>query len=133
MNEIFKKHKEFILYMFFGGCTTIVNILVYYVCTRLINLKTVESTVIAWCMSVLFAYVTNREYVFASNKHTFKDIISEIVSFVGCRLLSGIIDLSIMYVCVDLIGIDDMVIKIISNIIVIVFNYVASKLIVFKK
>lgn len=133
MSEIFDKYKEFILYVFFGICTTIVNIIVYYACTRLLGLNTVESTAVAWLLSVMFAYVTNRMCVFSSNKHSFKDISSEVVSFVGCRLLSGAIDASIMYVFVDIVGISDMIIKVLSNIIVIIFNYVTSKLIIFKK
>lgn len=133
MIELIKKYKEFILYIFFGVCTTIVNIIVYYACTRLFNLKTVESTFVAWSLSVLFAYITNRIYVFSSKKNSLKDILSEVISFIGYRLLSGIIDIIIMYIFVDVFEINDMIIKIFSNVIVIIFNYVASKLYVFKK
>lgn len=130
---VYKKYKEVILYIIFGICTTFVNIVVYYICSRILSLKTIESTIIAWMLSVIFAYITNKIYVFHSNKRFLKDVLLEIVSFVGCRLLSGIIDIIIMYAFVDIIGINDIIIKILSNIVIIVFNYVASKLFIFRK
>lgn len=62
IKEYFKKYREIILYLFFGGCTTLVNIVSYYMCSR-IGMGTAVSTVIAWVLSVLFAYATNRKFV----------------------------------------------------------------------
>lgn len=129
----FNKYKEMILYIFFGGCTTLMNIVAYYISTRFFDIDYKYSTIIAWCISVLFAYVTNRIYVFKSKNTTIKSIIYEVITFIGCRILSGILDFVIMYVFIDLIKLDDLFIKIISNIIVIAFNYVASKILIFKK
>ena len=122
-----------ILYLFFGGCTTLVNIIVYYICAHLLLLATVPATVIAWILSVAFAYVTNRIYVFESRSRGLVAILREIGAFVSCRLLTGVMDLAIMYICVDLLHFNDLIIKIISNILVIVLNYVASKLLIFRK
>ena len=129
----FGKYREAILYIFFGGCTTFVNIIVYYICAHLLLLATAPSTVIAWILSVAFAYLTNRIYVFESRSRGLAAILREIGAFVSCRLLTGVMDLAIMYVCVDLLHFNDLIIKIISNVLVIVLNYVASKLLIFRK
>lgn len=120
-----------ILYLFFGGCTTLVNIIVYYICSRM-GLRTSLSTVIAWALSVLFAYVTNRKFVFKSKAFGFLPILKEILGFFLCRFATGLLDLVIMVVFVDFLHLNDMVIKVLSNILVIVLNYVASKLFIFK-
>ena len=133
IKRIFKKYKEIILYVFFGGCTTLVNIIVYYVCAHPMSLATVPSTVIAWILSVAFAYITNRIYVFESRSKVYMAVLREIVSFVSCRLLTGLMDMAIMFVCVDLLGLNDLVIKILSNVLVIILNYIASKCLIFRK
>lgn len=133
LKQLFIRYKEMILYLFFGGCTTLVNIIVYYICAHLLSLATVPATVIAWILSVAFAYVTNRIYVFESRSRGLVAILREIGAFVSCRLLTGVMDLAIMYICVDLLHFNDLIIKIISNILVIVLNYVASKLLIFRK
>ena len=132
IKKLFIKYKEPILYLFFGGCTTLVNIVVYYLCSR-INFGTAISTVIAWFVSVLFAYVTNRKYVFDSKVNAVVDILKESISFFSCRLATGALDLVIMIVFVDWLYINDMLMKILSNILVILLNYIASKLLIFKK
>ena len=133
LKQLFIRYKEMILYLFFGGCTTLVNIIVYYICAHLLLLATVPATVIAWILSVAFAYVTNRIYVFESRSRGLVAILREIGAFVSCRLLTGVMDLAIMYICVDLLHFNDLIIKIISNILVIVLNYIASKLLIFRK
>ena len=121
------------LYLFFGVCTTGVNIIAYWACSRFIKLNTVLSTVFAWLLAVLFAYITNRIWVFASMVTGFKGIMMEFISFIVCRLATGIVDIVVMYLCVDMFGMNDVLIKTLSNIIVIVLNYVASKLFIFRK
>jgi putative flippase GtrA len=118
--------------MFFGGCTTIVNIFTYYISTRSFEINIMPSTLIAWCFAVLFAYITNRKLVFRSENISIKAITIELSSFVSCRLITGVIDFGIMYFFVDLLKINDLIIKIISNIIVILGNYIASRLLIFK-
>jgi putative flippase GtrA len=92
-----------------------------------------SSNVIAWLLSVLFAYITNRKYVFNSKATSLNGKIKEITSFYVCRLLTFGVDMLSMYILIDLININDMISKIIANIIVIVLNYIFSKLIIFKK
>ena len=127
------KNKEVILYLFFGGCTTLVNIVAYAAATRLLSMTVVFATALAWLLSVIFAYVTNRKYVFESTAYGGKADLIELVSFLGCRIFSGVLDIFLMWLLVDMAGFPDLVIKILSNIIVIVLNYVASKFWIFKK
>lgn len=130
MKELWNKYKEIILYGIFGILTTLVNIIVYYLCAKVMGIDVLISTIIAWILSVLFAFVTNRIYVFESkSKHIWK----ELYLFFSFRLLSGVIDVADMYLFVTLLHFDDMIIKIVSNVIVIILNYVFSKLFIFKK
>ena len=130
---LFNKYKDVVAYLFFGGCTTLVNVLSYWLCSHIFKLGTTPSTIIAWILAVLFAYVTNRKWVFHSENNSFGGIIKEILSFFSCRFATGVLDWVFMFVFVDLLSFNDIVIKIISNIVVIILNYVASKLLIFKK
>lgn len=132
IKDLLTQYREIISYLFFGVCTTIVNIAAYFVCSKL-GCSTSVSTFIAWVLSVLFAYLTNRYFVFEERAQKPSGIFREIISFFSCRLATGGLDLVIMVVFVDLLGINDMVIKALSNIIVIILNYVASKLLIFSK
>ena len=131
MKQYIGKYRHYILYIIFGVLTTIVNIVTYYFAHLL--LPVMPSTVIAWILAVLFAYVTNRQFVFESQAKTKQEIIKEIISFFSARLLTGLLDVAIMFVFVDCLKMNDMLIKVLSNIIVIVLNYVLSKLFVFRK
>ena len=82
---------------------------------------------------MLFAYITNRKYVFESDKIGVEAIVKEMISFFSCRLATGVVDVLLMYIFVDLLKFDDVFIKVLSNVVVIVLNYVASKLIIFRK
>ena len=133
IKKLYKKYKEIIMYLIFGGLTTLVNIVAYFILARLLNIETVASTIIALIVSILFAYITNKIFVFESKTNNKKDLLREMISFFACRALSGVMDVAIMYVTVDLWHFNDIIMKIISNIIVIIVNYVFSKLIIFKK
>lgn len=130
--ELCKKYKSVILYLVFGVLTTIVNIVAYFLLdfNRLFN--TVINTSIAWVVAVIFAYVTNKKWVFESKVEGFKDNFKEMMSFFGCRIATGLMDVGIMFVFVDILRYDDMIIKIASNVLVIILNYVGSKLLVFR-
>ncbi len=133
VDKYYKKYKELVNYAFFGVLTTLVNYIVYIVSSRFFRLDLTMSTIIAWVIAVLFAYITNRKYVFESKIVGFKGIIKEISSFFFFRVLSGIIDVVIMYVSVNLMGIYDLIMKLLSNVIVIIANYLFSKIFIFKE
>lgn len=128
--KIYNQYKMPILYIFFGGLTTLVNIVVYFICYDISKLSNVVSTVIAWILSVIFAFITNKLYVFESKSGS---LLYEISTFFTCRLGTGILDVGIMYFTVDILKWNALLMKIISNVIVIVLNYILSKVIIFKK
>ena len=123
---------QIILYGIVGGITTLINIIAYWACTRLLYIPVVASTVIAWIVALIFAYWANRKFVFHSTVNTFSGIIKEASEFVGFRIITGLLDVIIMYLFVDVFGFYDVIVKTVSNIIVIILNYIASKIIVFK-
>ncbi len=132
MKSLLQKYREQILYVVFGGLTTLVNLVVYYLCD-LCGMATVPATAISWVLSVLFAYVTNRRWVFESKVQGFPQVMKEMGNFFLCRALSGLMDLGIMALFVDVLHCPGMVVKVLSNVLVIIVNYVASKLLIFKK
>ena len=131
--EFFKKHKSFVAYAFFGACTTLVNLLCYRSFYFVLGIPNVASTALAWLFAVLFAFVTNKLWVFNSKSWGFAVVIPELVKFFICRIATGILDVGIMWLAVDKMQWNAMAWKFISNIIVIVLNYVASKMIIFIK
>ena len=133
INKYILKYKDVIPYLFFGVCTTLVNIVVYWGCARWLSFGTMVSTIIAWIMAVLFAYITNRKWVFKSLAKTKTEVAREILSFFGCRIATGVVDWLCMLIFVELLKLDDVVVKILANILVVVLNYVASKMIIFKR
>ncbi len=133
IKEIYNKYGEVISYLAFGALTVLVNLIVYYICAHIFIFEVVLSTVIAWICSVIFSFVTNKIWVFKSKDWSKTGVFKEATSFFVFRVLTGTVDVTIMYVCVDKLFWNDMLIKIISNIIVIIMNYIASKLVIFKK
>ncbi len=136
MNKIFElydKFKEQILYIVFGVLTTAINIVSFFICTRAFGLGVMTSNIIAWITSVLFAFVTNKIYVFNSRNYSIKFVLKELFDFTVSRGATGALDMGLMYLFVSVIHMEDMISKIIINIIVIILNYVLSKLYVFRK
>lgn len=133
MKALFLKYKEMILYVFFGGLTTLVNWGLYWVLVNWFGVHFLVSTVIAQIASILFAYVTNRIWVFESKVHGFRGIALEMLRFFGCRGVSILLDLGCMKVGVDILHIDDTWMKLLSNVVVVIVNYVFSKVFIFRK
>lgn len=132
IKDLYKKYSDVIPYLFFGVCTTGVNVFSYWFFAHVLALSVMTSTVIAWILAVTFAYLTNRKWVFHSTAHTKTEIIKEIVSFFLCRLATGVVDWVCMYAFVEILSLNDVIIKFLANVLVIVLNYLASKLIIFK-
>ena len=130
--NLYQKYKDVIPYAIFGVLTTLVNIVVYWIMAHICHFSVMISTVFAWVLSVLFAYLTNRKWVFNSEADSTQGILKEILSFFVCRLATGILDWVCMLVFVDLFHYPDMIIKVIANLLVIILNYVASKWFIFK-
>jgi putative flippase GtrA len=127
-----KLDKEKVSYLVFGVLTTLVNIICYYILSDLLSVNYTWSTFYAWFVSVIFAFITNKIYVFQSRKTDIKAVFLELFWFIFYRVLSLIIDLGLMVFFIELLEMNDMVAKVVSNIVVIVFNYIVSKKIIFK-
>lgn len=122
--------KELILYVVFGALTTLINIISYNLLYYVAHIANVPANIIAWILSVAFAYFTNRAWVFEkSNKNALK----EATEFVSARLFTGLLDLLIMFLFVDVLKWEAGIIKVASNVLVIILNYLLSKLWIFKK
>lgn len=131
--ELWSKYKSLILYAAFGALTTLVNMAVYHLCYSVAGLPNVPSTVLAWVLAVSVAFITNKLWVFDSPSFDRSTLLREVPAFFGARLLTGLLDVAIMFVAVDALHRPATAWKLISNVIVIVLNYVASKLVIFKK
>jgi putative flippase GtrA len=128
-----QKHWDILSYLFFGGLTTVVNYLVYLPCYNLLNLSAAVSNAIAWAVAVAFAYLTNKPFVFRSHDWSMKTVVPELTKFVTCRIGSGLLETGILFLCVDLLAWNGNVWKLITSVLVVILNYIASKLLVFKK
>ena len=129
-SDLMKLDRELILYVVFGAFTFFVNLISYFFFANILNINYLVSNAIAWFLSVLFAYITNRTWVFESKS---PKILKEMSLFFGGRIFSGAVDMVLMYTFIDLLVFNDSISKIVVQIIVIVLNYVFSKLIVFKE
>ena len=128
--DLYKKYKEIINYLIFGGLTTVVSIATYALFAKVFHIDYLISNVLSWILAVLFAYITNKIFVFESKS---KKNVKEITSFFFFRIISLVMEMIILYIFVDMLHIDDLITKIIAQVIVIVSNYVFSKVFVFKK
>jgi putative flippase GtrA len=133
IKNLVQKHWDILSYLFFGGLTTVVNYLVYLPCYNLLNLSAAVSNAIAWAVAVAFAYLTNKPFVFRSHDWSLKTVIPELTKFVTCRIGSGLLETGILFLCVDLWAWNGNVWKLITSVLVVILNYIASKLLVFKK
>ena len=139
ITELLKKYKEIIMYLFFGVTTTLVNWVVY---TPLVNVLDVNATVAnfaAWFVAVVYAYITNKLFVFESKSWKTNVIVKEIIAFFGARIASGVFEIFLPGILMALglnqtfFGIEGGIAKIVVSVLVIVLNYIFSKLFVFRK
>lgn len=119
-------------YLVFGVLTTVVNYLVYLPCYNWLHYSAAVSNAIAWVASVAFAYLTNKPFVFKSHDWSAKVVLPELAKFVVCRVGSGAMETVILLVTVDVLGWSGNVMKLVTSVLVVILNYVGSKLLVFK-
>ena len=127
----YKKHKEVLLYLLFGGLTTLVSIATFALFIAL-GINELIANVLSWILAVLFAYVTNRTWVFSSDADTKAAVIKEMASFFGGRLATLLVEEAILAVFITWLGFPAMWVKVAAQIVVIVLNYIVSKFFVFK-
>lgn len=144
LEPFYKKNKEILLYLFFGGMTTVVGLIFYILPARIMDLQdrtllgltidmnTQVSNIISWICAVSFAYVTNRIWVFSEKAHGRRGIVTECLSFFGGRLLTLIIENILLNICTTAIGLNDVLAKVLVSVVTIILNYVISKLFIFR-
>lgn len=133
IKNLVQKHWDILSYLFFGGLTTLVNYVVYLPCYNWLHFSAAVSNAIAWAAAVAFAYLTNKPFVFKSHDWSAKTVVPELTKFVGSRIGSGLIETLIIFICVDLLNWNGNIWKLVTSVLVVILNYVASKLLVFKK
>ena len=133
LRNLVEKNWEMIVYLFFGVLTTAVNYLIYLPCYNWWGLSSSVSNMIAWVGAVAFAYLTNKPFVFRSHDWSAKTVLPELTKFVACRVGSGALETVILLVTVDWLGWGGNIMKLATSIFVVIFNYVTSKLVVFRK
>ena len=133
IKKLIVKYWDILSYLFFGGLTTLVNFLVYIPCYNWLELSATVSNVIAWVVAVAFAYLTNKPFVFRSYDWSWKTVGPELTKFVGCRIGSGLLETAAIFLTVDCLHWNGNVMKLILAVVVVILNYIGSKLLVFKK
>jgi len=133
LRRLIREYSEVLTYLLFGVLTTAVNYLVYLPCYNLLHLSAGVSNIIAWVIAVAFAFVTNKPFVFKSHDWSAKTVLPELAKFVSCRIASGVLETAILFVTVDIWLWDGNWIKVVTSILVVILNYVGSKLLVFRK
>ena len=144
IKSLFSKYKEIIMYLIMGGATTVVNWASYAITVSTLPItnadaKVLVSNIISWTIAVIFAYITNKIWVFQSYSWKFKYVLREAFLFVSARFLTGLLEIFGVPLLVKLglhqtiFGIEGMLSKILVSIIVVILNYIFSKLLIFKK
>lgn len=133
VKEYYEKYQEIISYLFFGGLTTVVNIVTFFFFDTLLDIHYLLANALAIGVSILFAYVTNKKYVFHSEAATRQDLLREFGLFVSLRLFSAVFDMLSMWLLVDYLQMEANLAKILTQFIVVVSNYLFSKLFIFNQ
>ena len=130
---LYLEYKEVINYLVFGVLATIVNFVAYFIFAKIFKIDEVLSSGLSWLVAVLFAYTTNKIFVFESKTKTIKEFLKEMISFFLARVLSGILcDVGTFAVMVRVFKINDIFSKIVTQVMVVILNYILSKFFVFK-
>lgn len=132
IKELMKKYRSELIYLVFGVLTTLVNYLVYIPCLHYLKSASLSNS-IAWVFAVIFAYLTNKPFVFESHDWSLKVVAPEFVKFIGTRVASWLVETAILFLAVDTLHWNGLIWKLITSVLVVILNYVGSKLLVFRK
>jgi len=131
--KYYRKYREVIVYLITGGITTVINFAVFFVLTNLLDIHYITSNIIAWAAAVIAAFLMNKLIVFDDGDMSGVTIIKQLASFVSFRIVSGVMETGLLYVFVEFMKLNENVVKIVVAVLVVILNYVFSKLIIFKK
>lgn len=130
--DLYRKHEEGINYLIFGFLAFVLNYILYFIFADAIAMHYMAATGVSWVLTVVFAYWTNRNFVFKSQNKEKASVLKEFISFIGARVATEVLELVLMYVMVDLCSINDKISKLVCQVLVILANYVLSKIWIFK-
>ena len=133
LNPFYARHKEMLLYLLFGGLSFLVNVGSFVLLNSAFCMSELLANVIAWIVTVAFVYVTNKIWVFKSNAATKRELAWQLASFFAGRLGTLLLEEVLLLVFITKLGINNVVVKIAAQIVVIVANYLISKIIVFRR
>ena len=133
LRSLAEKYRDILSYLIFGVLTTAVNYLIYLPAFNFCGISAAVSNMIAWVGAVIFAFLTNKPFVFHSHDWSAKTVVPELTKFVSCRLASGVLETVILFLAVDCMSWNGNIWKLITQVLVIIINYVGSKLLVFRK
>ena len=126
------KYADVIPYLFFGVLTTVVNYIIYLPCIYWAGLPAAVSNIIAWVAAVAFAFLTNKPFVFKSRDWSLAVTLPELTKFLSCRIGSGVLETLILFLTVDLLHWNGGIWKLVTQVLVVILNYIGSKLLVFR-
>lgn len=133
LTPFYKKYKEMLLYLFFGGLAFVISILSYGIADVVLGINELIANIISWILAVLFAFFTNRVWVFQSATHSGREFAIQMANFFGGRVVTLIVEEVIILVFITILGFPSIPVKVAAQIVVIVLNYIISKFWVFKK
>ncbi len=133
MDNLKSSKKEVFLYLLFGGLSFVISVLSYAYFNAVIGLNELVANIISWVLAVTFSYLTNRIWVFDSPTKTCVEFLKQMGSFFAGRIITLILEEIILFIFISWIGLNSLAVKIVAQVIVIVSNYIISKLVVFKK
>ena len=131
--DMYRKYEEGINYLIFGFLAFALNYVLYILFAGILDIHHLISTALSWALTVIFAYWTNRKFVFKSKNKGLKSIGGEFISFIGARLATGLMEVVLMFLMVDLAGLNEYISKLVCQVLVIVANYFLSKLWIFRE
>ncbi len=130
---MYRKYQEGIDYLFWGGVAFVLSMVLFYIFANMMMIEEQIANVITWIICVIFTYFTNRIFVFKSKTGDMKSVTKEFVNFVSARLATLVLENVVLFICIDLLLWHNMIAKLVGQFLVIVSNYVLSKLWIFKK
>lgn len=133
MIELIKKYKALIIYGIFGVLTTIVDFGTYYVLSSVIGVEENLSNVLSQITAIIFAFITNKIFVFEDKKNKLRDVTVQFAKFFSMRLVSLLVNSGLFWIMVELLHVNDFLTKASVAVIVVILNYIFSKLFIFKK
>lgn len=133
LQPFYQKNKEPLLYLFFGGLTFCLSIVLYWLFAHPLGFTPLVANALCWVLCVAFAYITNRTWVFGEKAHDSRGISREAASFVLGRVATLLLEEAALWLGISLLGFNDIAVKVVAQVLVIVGNYIISKRFVFRK